>query len=234
MAQQFGLVRVCTFDMIKAEVKNNPELGRELRKYIDSGMLIPDNIVCNMIEKRLAQADCQVNGWVLEGFPHTEVQINLLKSLNIKPTVVFMFNQSEAQSLKNISFRRVDPRTGAHYNLYHIKFNEETLNRQIYDSMGDKGKLQQIGLDKVDPKVLNAMIQDNRDAKLIDFHAFKRLCPPDDDKPEMIKKRFAIWKRTSAMLEDSLTGNVQVVNTDGKGVADVFEELAKVILEKYE
>ena len=84
---------------------------------MDTGMQIPDNIVNALIEKRLKQSDCKVNGWVLEGFPYTKSQVNLLKAMSIKPSAVFMFEGSEDESIRRLGNRKMDPNTGIMYNL---------------------------------------------------------------------------------------------------------------------
>ena len=52
---------------------------------------MPDYIINPLVEARLKQSDCRVNGYILDGFPETDSQINLLKALRVKPTVVFLF-----------------------------------------------------------------------------------------------------------------------------------------------
>lgn len=79
--------------------------------------MVPDAIVNRLIEKRLKQSDCKVNGWVMEGFPYTKGQVNLLKAMKIIPAFVFMFEGTEDESIRRLGNRRVDPNTGDVYNL---------------------------------------------------------------------------------------------------------------------
>lgn len=62
-------------------------------------------------------SDCRVNGWVLDGFPQTETQINLLRSMRIKPSLVVLFEQAQDESIRRLSNRRLDPRSGTLYNV---------------------------------------------------------------------------------------------------------------------
>jgi adenylate kinase len=78
---------------------------------------VPDHIINTIIEKRLRQSDCKVNGWVMEGFPYTKAQLNLLKAMKLKPSVAFFFDTTEEESLKRVGNRRVDPMTGMVYDL---------------------------------------------------------------------------------------------------------------------
>ena len=65
--------------------------------------MVPDHIVNGLVEKRLQQTDCRVNGWVLDGFPKTKAQINLLKAIRANPTVVFVLEQPEDESTRRLA-----------------------------------------------------------------------------------------------------------------------------------
>lgn len=54
--------------------------------------MVPEEVISPLVAKRLQEGDCKVNGWVLDGFPQTEAQINLLKSLKLRPSHVFMLD----------------------------------------------------------------------------------------------------------------------------------------------
>ncbi len=119
-------------ELLKTELKSNPESGQIITKCIDNGDSIPDVIINPLVENRLKQSDCKVNGWVLEGFPETESQINLIKAMRIKPSAVFLFEQSEEESVRRLANRRMDPLTGISYNLdVNPPSDETTLNRLI-------------------------------------------------------------------------------------------------------
>lgn len=72
VAAQFGLVKVSVRDLLKNELRENPDNGKEISRCIDNGETIADNIINSLVETRLKQSDCKVNGWVLEGFPESE------------------------------------------------------------------------------------------------------------------------------------------------------------------
>jgi len=69
------------------------------------------------MEQRLKQSDCKVNGWILDGFPQSEAQVNLLKAMRLKPSLVCLFEQTEQVSINRLKNRRIDPQTGIEYNL---------------------------------------------------------------------------------------------------------------------
>ena len=83
-----------------------------------------NKLVCD----RLSQSDCKVNGWVLEGFPYTRNQINLLKAQKIRPSTVFLFEGTEEESVRRLGNRKVDPETGVEYNLEVSPPAEETIS----------------------------------------------------------------------------------------------------------
>lgn len=70
-----------------------------------------------LVDARLRMSDCRVNGWVLDGFPQNETQVNLLRSMRIKPSHVILFEQAQDESIRRLSNRRLDPRTGIVYNV---------------------------------------------------------------------------------------------------------------------
>lgn len=78
---------------------------------------MPESIIIPLIEQRLKQSDCRVNGWVLDGFPQSEAQINLLKSLKITPSLVCLFEQPENETIRRLVNRKIDPETGIIYNM---------------------------------------------------------------------------------------------------------------------
>ena len=68
----FGLKYISVKAMLKDQIQKDPENGKVITECIDTGEVIPDHIVNPLIEKRLKESDCRVNGWVLEGFGYTK------------------------------------------------------------------------------------------------------------------------------------------------------------------
>ena len=98
-------------------MRKNNDNSKEVASCIEAGDPAPDAIVNQIIEKRMRQSDCKVNGWVLEGFPQSKAQMNLLKALKIKPSVAFMMDVPEKVCLERVGARKMDPLTGNVYNL---------------------------------------------------------------------------------------------------------------------
>jgi len=133
IAKTFGLVHVSARALLKNEIKFNPDVGRVISQCIDSGELIPDNIINPLIEKRLKQSDCKVNGWIMEGFPYSRSQVNLLKALRIKPGMVVVFECDEETCVRHRVNVRVDPQTGVEYNILDNPPQDETTNSRLIE-----------------------------------------------------------------------------------------------------
>ena len=69
LAETFGIVHVSPEELLKAEAEKNPGVKLKIRGSVESGESIPDEIMLRLIDSRLRQSDCRVNGWVLDGFP---------------------------------------------------------------------------------------------------------------------------------------------------------------------
>lgn len=138
ISKRFGLVHICTRTLIRAEIKKKPELAQLIQNCMLQGTLVPDSLVIPLIEARLKSSDCRVNGWILDGFPQSEAQINLLKSLRIRPSLVCLFEQPEAETLRRLGHRRIDPETG---NVYDMDMNppaDEVVVSRLIDLPEDK------------------------------------------------------------------------------------------------
>ena len=116
IADAFGLVNVSPQKILKAEAERNPPIKIKLQEAAENGDPIPDEIILRLVDERIRQSDCRVNGWVLDGFPETESQVNLLKSMRINPNLVCMFEQSVDESINKLQARRIDPMTGELFN----------------------------------------------------------------------------------------------------------------------
>ncbi len=77
IAEKYGIPHISTGDIFRANIKNNTELGKKAKEYMDQGLLVPDELTLELIMDRFEQPDCK-NGYVLDGFPRTIPQAEAL------------------------------------------------------------------------------------------------------------------------------------------------------------
>ena len=77
IAEKFEIPHISTGDIFRANIKNGTELGMEAKKYMDQGLLVPDELTVKILLDRVAQDDC-AKGYVLDGFPRTIPQAEVL------------------------------------------------------------------------------------------------------------------------------------------------------------
>ena len=78
--ESLSIPQISTGDMLRENIKNGTPLGKEAKEFMNKGELVPDNVILNMMKKRLLESDC-ANGYILDGFPRTIPQAEGLTSL---------------------------------------------------------------------------------------------------------------------------------------------------------
>lgn len=122
LKEHYNVPHISTGDILRANIKNNTELGKEAKKYIDQGLLVPDELVVHLIENRIDEDDCK-KGYILDGFPRTIPQAKaldkVLESINDKIDIVVNIEVSDASIVKRMSGRRSCLKCGASYHIEH-------------------------------------------------------------------------------------------------------------------
>ena len=77
IATKYQIPHISTGDIFRANIKNGTELGKKAKEYMDQGLLVPDELTCDLVVDRIGQDDC-ANGFVLDGFPRTIPQAECL------------------------------------------------------------------------------------------------------------------------------------------------------------
>ncbi|OIQ67099.1 adenylate kinase [mine drainage metagenome] len=119
ITERFGIPQISTGDMLRAAVKAGTPLGRQAQKIMESGALVPDDIMLGVVRERLSAPDCD-KGFLLDGFPRTIAQAEGLEQAGIAIDVVLEFDVPDADIVERLSGRRVHPASGR---TYHLKFN---------------------------------------------------------------------------------------------------------------
>ena len=73
LADKYKIPHVSTGDIFRANIKNGTELGTKAKVYMDQGMLVPDELTCDLVVDRIKQDDCK-DGYILDGFPRSAIQ----------------------------------------------------------------------------------------------------------------------------------------------------------------
>ncbi len=120
LASEWGVPHVATGDMLREAVAAKTPLGLEAKRHMDSGGLVPDEVVIGLVGERLAQPDAKA-GVVLDGFPRTVAQAEALDALFARKGLsldrVVYFNVSRDELLRRLTGRRVCRACGRTYHL---------------------------------------------------------------------------------------------------------------------
>ena len=120
ISEKYNIPTISTGNIIRAALKNGTEMGLKAKAYIDSGRLVPDDVVIGIIKERLAESDCQ-NGFILDGFPRTIPQAEALDNMNIAIDAALSIEIDDREIVKRMSGRRVCEKCGASY---HTEFKK--------------------------------------------------------------------------------------------------------------
>ena len=110
--------------MLRNAVKAGTELGIMAKKIMDSGGLVSDQIIIDLVKERIAQPDCN-NGFLFDGFPRTIPQADAMKAAGVIIDYVVEIDVNDTEIVKRMSGRRVHPASGR---TYHIDFNPPKAN----------------------------------------------------------------------------------------------------------
>jgi len=121
VAKHFGLPQISTGDILRDAVKRQTTLGLAAKAKMEAGELVPDDIVCGIVEERVSEPDCQ-KGFILDGFPRTISQAQfvdrMLAAKDQGRPLVMDIEVSEALLLKRLTGRRTCSVCGEIYNIY--------------------------------------------------------------------------------------------------------------------
>ncbi len=120
LIDHFDIPQISTGDMLRANIQNSTNLGKDAQKFMNSGQLVPDSIILDMMKERLTDQDCD-NGFVLDGFPRTIPQAEgldyLLKSMKEQLDHAIVMDVPDNLIITRLSNRRSCKECGQVYNL---------------------------------------------------------------------------------------------------------------------
>jgi len=134
LKERNGFIQISTGDLLREAVKNQTELGKLAKQYMDEGKLVPDDLIISLIKEKLQEyADKNI---IFDGFPRTIPQAesldNLLSRLNKNVDAVILFKIEDEEIVKRLTGRRVCPSCGA---VYHMVYNPPKID-EICDRCG--------------------------------------------------------------------------------------------------
>lgn len=190
---KYDLPHISTGDIFRANIKRNTELGKEAKKYIDKGLLVPDKLVVDLVINRIAEEDCK-NGYIFDGFPRTIPQATAfdkeLESYSDGIDLVINIEVEDENIIRRMSGRRACLKCGATYHLEHIPPKKEG----ICDVCGS-----------------NIVLR-------------------DDDKPETVRNRLAVYHEQTQPLIDYYNNKGNLISVDGsRPVEDIHKEITDYI-----
>jgi adenylate kinase len=117
--ERYQIPQISTGDMLRAAVKAGTELGKKAKAVMDSGGLVPDDVIIGLVKERITQPDCE-KGFLFDGFPRTIPQADAMKDAGVAIDAVVDIDVPDQEIIKRMSGRRVHLASGR---TYHINFN---------------------------------------------------------------------------------------------------------------
>ncbi len=122
--EEFNIPQISTGDFLRVAVKGGTAKGKALKKVMDAGDLVSDELILDIVKDRISADDCR-NGYLFDGFPRTIAQAEGMRVNDIKVEYVVEIQVEEQEIIKRMSGRRIHPDSGRSY---HINFNPPKVN----------------------------------------------------------------------------------------------------------
>jgi len=124
LREDFGLPHIATGDMLRTQVAEGSDLGKQAKNYMDAGDLVPDELIVEMITRRIEESDAS-DGFLLDGFPRNEQQAEALdealERLERRLTAVLLIEVPDEEVVRRLSGRRVCVKNPSH--IYHVELD---------------------------------------------------------------------------------------------------------------
>lgn len=198
LAKHFGFPHIDTGSLLRAEIATQTENGKIAKKYIDEGHLVPVELVGSIIKNRLSQQDCK-NGYILDGYPRSTEQADLLTNINteIDNGVAADFRAIYFDTDTDILISRIVNRRSCKKcgEIYNLKF-KPPKNENICDICG--GELTQRKDDNEEIAKARFETYFNETAPLIEYYKNKNVLKTIDAQGSIDE----VWERLLKVVED--------------------------------
>ena len=182
IAEKFNIPHISTGDIFRANIKNDTELGKKAKEFMDKGQLVPDELTVEILLDRVAADDCK-NGYVLDGFPRTIPQADVLDKeltkLGDKVDFAINVDVPDENIVRRMSGRRACLKCGATYHIEHIPPKQEG----ICDKCGSE--LVQRDDDKPETVQNRLSVYHEQTQPLIDYYNKKNILKSVDGTKDM-------------------------------------------------
>jgi len=172
IADKYKIPHISTGDIFRSNIKNETPLGIKAKSFMDKGLLVPDELVLELIADRLTKEDCK-NGFVLDGFPRTIPQAKsldeTLDKMNTKIDYAINVEVPDENIVRRMSGRRACVSCGA---TYHIKYNPP-VNENVCNTCN--GELMLRDDDKEETVLKRLSVYHEQTAPLIQYYSDKNV-----------------------------------------------------------
>lgn len=182
IAEKYKIPHISTGDIFRANIKNGTELGKKAKTYMDQGLLVPDELVVDLVVDRFKEADC-ANGYVLDGFPRTipqaEALDHALSKIGEKIDYAINVEVPDENIVNRMSGRRACVGCGATFHMTHIPPKQDG----VCDVCGEKLILRDDDKPETVQKRLN--VYHEQTAPLIEYYTKKNVLVEVDGTVDM-------------------------------------------------
>jgi adenylate kinase len=124
IVEKYGIPQISTGDMLREAIRDGTALGKKVKTVMDSGALVTDEIILDLVKERISKDDC-AKGFLFDGFPRTIPQANSLVSQDILIDYVIEINVPDEEIVSRLSGRRLHLESGR---VYHVQNNPPRVN----------------------------------------------------------------------------------------------------------
>lgn len=196
VSKKYNIPQVSTGDILRAALNEGVELGLKAKSYMESGELVPDNVITDLIRERLQKSDCE-KGFLLDGFPRSlpqaEALESLLDELDSPLDSVIRIDVSKEKIVKRLTNRRLCRSCGADYNVA-TNTPPESMKCTICG-----GEIYQRSDDKEETILNRLNVYENETIPLISFYKKKGILKSVDG----MRKPDAVFDSIIAILEEN-------------------------------
>ncbi len=176
ISEKFSIPQISTGDMLRAAVRAESPLGLKVKEVMETGGLVSDNIIIDLVKERVHQPDCS-NGFLLDGFPRTIPQAEALQASGLVIDHVVEIAVDDNEIIKRMSGRRMHEASGR---VYHVVYNPP--KQEGKDDITGEPLLQRDD-DKEETVKKRLAVYHNQTAPLIDFYQSL----PDGQGPDHVR-----------------------------------------------